>query len=108
LAALCVLSVQNGLHSVLAAFSDFRVGHAEQFRFEYFLDSMKPADFGEDQLDLEADETAALWEYRTSAMSLVNAIVNSPEAIEDRIALREEFARRGLNEVMTVCSSSQS
>jgi diaphanous 1 len=33
-------------------------------------------------------------------MALVNAITNCPESLEDRIMLREELGRRGLNEVI--------
>jgi hypothetical protein len=54
-----------------------------------------------DELDHEAEE-GDVWEYRTAAMALVNALVNSPDDLDERLALREEFARRGLNEVMTV------
>ncbi|GAA5859773.1 hypothetical protein JCM1840_006447 [Sporobolomyces johnsonii] len=104
LAALCVLSLDNGHRVVLAAFSDARVAYDEKFRFEYLVDSLAVKDVQRDGEDdehphEEEDETG-LWEYRTAAMSLVNALANSPNELEERIMLREEFARRGLNEAM--------
>jgi diaphanous 1 len=35
-------------------------------------------------------------------MVLINALTNGPESLEERILLREEFSRRGLNEVIVV------
>jgi diaphanous 1 len=52
---------------------------------------------------LYEDGKDGIWEARTSAMTLVNAITNCPELLEERIMLREEFGRRGLNEVIVVC-----
>ena len=49
---------------------------------------------------LEDDE--AIWDTRTASMALINAITNCPESLEDRIILREEFSRRGLNEAIVV------
>lgn len=45
-----------------------------------------------------------VWEARTASMALVNALTNCPESLEDRVLLREEFGRRGLNEVIVVCT----
>lgn len=42
------------------------------------------------------------WEARTSAMTLVNALTTCPESLEERIQLREELGRRGLNEIIVV------
>ena len=46
-----------------------------------------------------------VWEARTASMALVNALTNCPDSLEERIMLREEFSRRGLNEVIVVRSS---
>ena len=35
-------------------------------------------------------------------MALVNAMTNFPDSLEDRILLREELTRRGLNEAIVV------
>mgnify|MGYP001577704024 CR=1 FL=1 len=48
------------------------------------------------------DDGEGEWEWRTAGMSLVNALVNSPDDVAARVALRDEFATRGLNEVMVV------
>lgn len=102
LAALCVLSLHDGHRVVLAALSDFRVAHDEKFRFEYLVDSIRLKDLGAESDEDEEEDEAGLWEYRTAAMSLVNAIANSPEDLEERMMLRDEFSRRGLNEAMAV------
>ena len=101
------MSLQDGHRVVLAALSDFKVAHDEKFRFEFLIESIKPTQVNEDRLytdQLHVDEVdeAALWEYRAAAMSLINAVTNSPEDIEERVMLRNEFGRRALNEVMTV------
>lgn len=107
LAAICVLSLSDGHRVVLAALSDFRVAHDEKFRFEYLVDTLKLPEQRSEDVPEESDSVgavheASLWEYRTAAMALINAITNSPDDLEERIMLREEFARRGLNEAMTV------
>lgn len=114
LATLCVLSLSTGHQSVLSAFSDFKVTYNETFRFDTLVRSIavqdlddnastaaSVADHGEDERD-----EAAFWEYRAAAMALINALTNGPDDLEQRIAFRDEFARRGLNEVMAVCRIS--
>lgn len=106
LAAICVLSLTEGHKAVLAAMSDYRVEYDEQFRFESLITSLRlPAlrddDEGEDGMML-GNEEDHVWEARTASMALVNALTNCPESLEDRILLREEFGRRGLNEVIVV------
>ncbi|GAA5950997.1 hypothetical protein JCM3765_004650 [Sporobolomyces pararoseus] len=113
LAALCVLSVDEGHRAVLSSFSDARIAYNESFRFEYLIGSIRlkehrdesDSEIGFDsdnerQLEEEEADEAELWEYRTAAMSLVNSIANSANDLEQRMVLREEFARRGLNEAM--------
>lgn len=103
LAALCVLSLRDGHRVVLTALSDFRVAHEERFRFEYLIESIKLRDMQAEDTEVEQDEDElGLWEYRTAAMSLINAIANSPGDLEERMALRDELTRRGLNEALTV------
>ena len=99
LAALCILSPTIGHSHVLSALSDFRIAHAEKFRFEFFLESLSVRD-GEGEEEGEGEEGA--WEWRTAGFGLINAIIHGPVEVRDRILLREEFGRRGLNEIMTV------
>lgn len=101
LAALCVLSLEDGHRVVLAALSDFRVAH-EKFRFEYLVNSISVKDAPSESGGVEDEDEVGLWEYRSAVMSLINAITNSPEDLEERMTLRDEFARRGLNEAMAV------
>lgn len=89
---------QEGHSSVLCALSDFRSTPAEQYRFQYLLDSIRPVD--EPSIASNVDTTS--WEYRSAIFSLINALTDTPEDLEERIMLREEFTRRGLNEIMTV------
>ncbi|CAG8649703.1 10233_t:CDS:2, partial [Acaulospora colombiana] len=95
LAALCVLSLE-GHRLVLNAFSDFRQVHEEKFRFQYLMDTLK---FSE-------NEDSVSMEYRSACLSLVNAIVTSPEDVEERMMLRKEFERRGLTELFLSVKNS--
>ena len=104
LAAICLLAVPNGHKHVLAAFSDYRIAHEEAFRFEELIASLRlPEDtdegIGEEQ-ELGYSDNA--WEARTAAMTLVNAMTTCPESLEERIQLREELSRRGINEIIVV------
>ena len=106
LAAMCNVAPIEGYKVVLSALSDYRIMFEESFRFETLIKFLRlPA-----TQDLITDEDAAdlvvqednIWECRTACMALINAIVSCPEALDDRILLREEFGRRGLNETMVV------
>ena len=66
--------------------------HEEKFRFQYLVDSLKKNE--------EEDSTSI--EYKAAGLSLINAIVNSPDVIEERILLRDEFERRGIDMVFKV------
>jgi diaphanous 1 len=106
LAAICILSLNEGHKAVLAALSDFRVVHEESFRFETIISTLRLPDF---DLESEAEagsgfgnEEEGVWEARTASMALINAITNCPESLDERIMLRDEFSRRGLNEIIVV------
>ena len=59
---------------------------------------------GEGETESEEEGEEGVWEFRTAGFGLVNAIIHGPTEVENRILLREEFGRRGLNEIMTVRS----
>ena len=106
LAAISVLSVAQGHKTVLAAMSDYQVAYEETFRFESLIASLQLPDndvegVSEDENGSRNGEKGA-WEARTASMALVNALTNCPESLEERILLRDEFGRRGLNEVIVV------
>ena len=105
LAAICIVSPVDGHKAVLSAFSDFWVAYEETFRFETLLSSLRlqNLDGDDDGTTRYADDEEGIWEARTAAMALVNAITNYPDYLEDRMVLREEFSRRGLNELIVVC-----
>lgn len=105
LAAICALSSAEGHKTVLAAFSDYRIAHRETFRFESLVASLRlpDADDGVSEGGTSFDnEAEGVWEARTASMSLVNALTNYPDSLEERILLRDEFGRRGLNEIIVV------
>lgn len=104
LAAICILSMTEGHKVILAALSDFRVAYEENFRFETLISTLRLP-----EIDMEADsdnetgfgnEEEGVWEARTASMALINALTTCPESLEERIMLREEFTRRGLNEII--------
>jgi diaphanous 1 len=101
LAALCVLSAKEGHRLVLHAFADFRVAYSEDARFEYLVQSISVRDDDDqsEEIEQEVDEPL-LWEYRAAGLALINSIVNTPDDLDERISLRDEFTRRGLNESM--------
>lgn len=106
LAAICMLSAVDGHKAVLAALSDFRIAYDEDFRFEGLLLSLRLPDVDFDD-DSDSgigfgNEEEGVWEARIATMALINALTNCPEILEDRILLREEFTRRGLNELIVV------
>lgn len=120
LAAICVTSLIDGHKAVLAALSDYRIAYEEAFRFETLIGSLRMISHdagdelhddiggggsGEGQVGF-GNEEEGIWEARTASMSLINAITNCPEGLEERVLLREEFGRRGLNEAIVVCPFS--
>ena len=111
LAAICILAIPEGQKMVMAAMSDYRVVFEESFRFEELISSLRlpevyPNDFtGNANHPSEDDGT---WDARTSSMVLINALTNGPDSLEERVLLREEFSRRGLNEVIVVSARSLS
>lgn len=103
LAAICLLSIRQGYRLVLSSFSDYRTEFEESFRFEELVTALR----SDDQYD-NNDESAmndvkeGIWEARAAALTLINALTTCPESLEERIQLREEFSRRGLNEIIVV------
>lgn len=103
LAAISFISAQEGHKAVISALSDYRVEFLEAFRFEGLIASLRlpEVEYGDGPPVPETEEEG-IWEARTAVMSLINAITTIPDSLEDRILLRDEFTRRGLNEVMVV------
>lgn len=87
---------------MLSAFSDYRVAHEEAFRFEELVAFIRLPENGGESNEVGEGYSEADWEARTAAMTLINALTTCPESLEDRIQLREEFSRRGLNEIIVV------
>ncbi|KAF9922772.1 hypothetical protein FBU30_007121, partial [Linnemannia zychae] len=97
LAALCVMSPDSH-RLVLMALSDFRIAHEERFRFEYLVQSLATTVSG-DMDGIDDHQESFEWEYKTACLSLMNALANSPSSLDDRISLRNELRRRGLEDV---------
>lgn len=109
---LAAISVLGGSQIVLSALSEFRVAFGETFRFEWLVANLQVNDdeggggstsegLEGSRGDGEIDEQ--IWAWRASGFALVNAITTSPGELEERVMLRDEFTRRGLNEVIVVC-----
>ena len=101
LAAICVLSLKEGHKLVLSAFSDYRIAFDEAFRFEELVGCLRVNDEGNEAISDSPLERE--WEARTATVALINAITNCPDFLEERVSLREELGRRGLNEIIVVC-----
>ncbi|KAJ6515515.1 hypothetical protein C8R45DRAFT_809608 [Mycena sanguinolenta] len=108
LGGICLVLHTEGHKAVLAAFSDYRVTYNEPFRFETMIEFLRLEDPTSDTesdsgFKSSTDTNGAekdLWDARSASMALINTIVNGPDSLEDRILLRDEFARRGLNEAV--------
>ena len=91
---------------MVSALSDYRVEYGEKFRFEELIGSLRPPDLSSETVQVDnqgyGNDEEGVWEARPASMALVNAITNFPDSLEERILLREEFTRRGLNEVLVV------
>lgn len=98
-----MLSIVEGHKLVVAAMSDYRLAHDEAFRFEHLVASLRLPDIGD--VSEATIEEEGVWDARTASLALVNAITNCPEAVEERVTLREELGRRGLNEILVVSIS---
>jgi len=82
------------------------VAYEESFRLEGFIGSLRLPEIATDS-DSESllgfgNEEEGVWEARTATMSLINALANCSDSLEDRVIFREELGRRGLNEVIVV------
>jgi diaphanous 1 len=100
LAAMSIISV-HGHRLVLDGFSDFKITFIETFRFEWLVSSLdaflerdrEDTSFADDDLSGENE----IWEWRTSVLSLANAVTSGGEDLESRCELRWELRRRGLD-----------
>jgi hypothetical protein len=45
-------------------------------------------------------EEEGVWDARAASMKLINALTKGPDLLEERMVLRDEFGRRGLNEAI--------
>ncbi|KAJ6566848.1 hypothetical protein B0H19DRAFT_1258033 [Mycena capillaripes] len=75
----------------------------KSFRFETLIGSLRlpdpSSDTESDDFEFSSEEEG-IWDVRTAFMQLINGLINGIDSLDDRILLREEFARRGLNEVV--------
>ncbi|KAJ3532310.1 hypothetical protein NM688_g7443 [Phlebia brevispora] len=104
LAGICYVSPTDGHKAVVSALSDYRVEYGETFRFQELIGSLHIPDETDgagasDEVGYSNDEEG-VWEARTASMAFINALTNFPDSLEERILLREEFSRRGLNEAL--------
>ncbi|CAO1629148.1 unnamed protein product [Jaminaea pallidilutea] len=101
LATLCAVGATDGHRLVCAALSELKVAVQGTYRFDWLVEGLRLDDIDatlrtEDEDDGTIAESA-LWDYRANVMILINALASSPEEVEERVAIRDEFARRGLD-----------
>ncbi|KEI41040.1 uncharacterized protein L969DRAFT_72734 [Mixia osmundae IAM 14324] len=92
LESLATLAALTDVSSIMDAFADFRYAH-ETYRFQHFVESMMPN-------ELDNAEDAHLWQFREAAMLLILTLSMAHDDLEQQTQLHEEWARRGLSEVM--------
>ncbi|KAF2072641.1 hypothetical protein CYY_006043 [Polysphondylium violaceum] len=85
LTAVCLIS-EKGYQLVLDAMTHFKQSRKEKFRFTFLVESMKKL----------ADDK----EYLTTCLALINGLVNSSDEIDERVQLRTEFSRLGLDNII--------
>ena len=86
--------------------------YEENFRFETLISTLRLPEVdingGSDNEGGFGNEEEGVWEARTASMALINALTTFPESLEERVMLRDEFSRRGLNETIVVRTSPRS
>ncbi|KIK67748.1 hypothetical protein GYMLUDRAFT_68769 [Collybiopsis luxurians FD-317 M1] len=99
LVGFCLLPNREGFRIAKLALTDYRNAFGEDFRFETIISTLKVS-----EMDVEdfgyGHEEKDIWEARTAAMLLLNALTTATGSVEDRIMLREEYTRLGLNEAI--------
>jgi hypothetical protein len=95
------MSVDDGHRLVLNAFSESRVVFDGAFRLEWVIKEMT--------LWISPDEKdeGHAWEWRTSALGLLNALSNTPEGVEERCEITGELQRHGLLDALEVSAGFQ-
>lgn len=95
---------------ILASFFDAKNEFGESYRFQHLIKSIAISDACSDdaasissrsEIGLSEDEPT-LWEYRRAVLALLNTLTSLSDDLEERVSLRDELARRGFNEVITV------
>jgi hypothetical protein len=99
LAAMCLIS-PLGHQLVQDGFSDSRISLGETFRFEWLISSLEAFGSGEED---EVEDESGMWEWRTAALGLINALTTSGIDLELRCDLRGEIRRRGFDHAVDVC-----
>jgi diaphanous 1 len=100
LAAMCLIS-PLGHQLVLDGFSDSKISLGETFRFEWLISSLEA--FGSEE-EVGMEDESGMWEWRTAALGLINALTASGIDLELRCDLRGEIRRRGFDHAVDVSS----
>ena len=103
LAAMCLIS-PLGHQLVLDGFSDSKISLGETFRFEWLISSLEAFGSGD---EVEVEDENGMWEWRTAALGLINALTASGIDLELRCDLRGEIRRRGFDHAVDVSQTNQ-
>lgn len=93
--AICLIS-SRGHQQVLDGLSDAKSTLGENHRFEWLVASLSAYD------QIPEDDESGVWEWRSSAMGLINALAGSGDEVESRCEIRGELRRRGLDHAVEV------
>lgn len=102
LGALCMISGEIGHKLVVNGFMDFKGFYYEKSRFEYLVESIISAgnkgSGNKKFLFSDSKNPVLAFDYKTSVMTLINLLINTPDSLELRLQLRDEFMKRGLTQ----------
>ncbi|KAJ3088468.1 hypothetical protein HK102_008680, partial [Quaeritorhiza haematococci] len=93
MAAVCFVP-PNGHALILNAMQYYKEVKKEKFRFQQLVTNLVNPD-----LEL-GDEAAAYLEFQIACMAFINAVVNSPEDLDHRVTLRNEFMDLGIADLL--------
>lgn len=97
LAAVCVISPNAGMQTVLNALADFQGARRGETRFARLVGFLRDDASASDNESVLDD-----WSWRTASLALLNAMTGSPRDRDVRNAVRDELHRSGLAEAFRV------
>lgn len=98
--AICLIS-SSGHQQVLDGLSDTKGVLGENHRFEWLVLSLLAYD------PIAEEDESSVWEWRKSALGLINALAGNGDDVESRCEIRGELRRRGLDHALEALMSQE-